>query len=109
MDHNTEIRSIISHALLGSDENITRETFDLCVDEVVKYINKLSESHFSKVIGVVCKAIEEYKLKLKQSVCQKNKHQSRNNLDTVSYYQGCVDSDREIIDQLEHIKQTMTA
>ena len=37
-EHNNEIRAIISHALLGSDEIITRETFDLCVSEVVKYV-----------------------------------------------------------------------
>lgn len=58
MDHDLEVRSILSHAMLGSDENISKETFDLCVSETVKYIEKqLTESY----IGNVMRSLQEKK------------------------------------------------
>lgn len=35
-----DIRMILSHAFLGEDENISRQSFDLAVREIVNYIQK---------------------------------------------------------------------
>lgn len=45
---NTEFRMIISHALLGYEDNVSREGWDLVMSECAKYASELMRNDFKR-------------------------------------------------------------